>query len=195
MAGTDRLFARAVAFQRHQETFMKTTLLRSPTAPSEFVGRPHDFDFLVGRWRVADRRLRRRHVGADDWDCFEHISQAWSLLDGLVSVDDNDFESRGFRGCSFRSLDVAAQQWAIYWVNSRDGRLQPPVFGGWNGDRGEFHGDDEDEGRPVHVRFVWERLGPGRARWAQDFAPIGDGSWKNPAWERNWVMALTRIRD
>jgi hypothetical protein len=172
-----------------------TTVPKSPSAPSEFVGRPHDFDFLAGRWRVTDRRLRQRHVGSGDWDSYEHLCEAWSLLDGRISVDDNDFESRGFRGCTFRTYEVATQQWAIYWVNNRDGILQPPVRGGWNGDHGEFHGDDMDEGRPVHVRFVWERLGPDRARWSQDFAPICEGSGRNPAWERNWVMELTRIRD
>ena len=175
---------------------MSTTAVpKSPSAPSEFIGRPHDFDFLVGRWRVTDRRLRQRHVGSDDWDIFEHTFQGWSLLGGLVSVDDNDFASRGFRGLSFRTLDVAAQRWSVYWVNSRDGLLQPPVVGGWNGDRGEFYGDDIDEGRPVHARFVWERLGPDRARWSQDFALIGEGSGRDPKWERNWVMELTRVKD
>jgi len=167
----------------------------SPSAPSEFVGRPHDFDFLAGRWKVTDRLLRRRHVGSDDWDTFEHLSEAWALLDGRISVDDNDFESRGVRGGTFRTLEVATQQWAIYWVSSRNGLLCPPVRGGWNGDRGEFYGDDDDEGRPIHCRFVWERLGPNRFRWSQDFALITEGSGANPAWERNWVMEGTRIRD
>ena len=157
-----------------------STQTKSPTAPSEFIGRPNDFAFLPGgTWLVANRRLRERHVGSDDWITFEHTMQAWSLLGGLVSVDDNDFASAGFRGLTFRTLDVAKQQWSIYWINSRDGLLQPPVVGGWNGDRGEFYDDDTDEGRPVHVRFIWERLGPDRARWSQDFALIGEGSGKD----------------
>jgi len=167
----------------------------SSAVPSEFVGRPHDFDFLAGRWHIASRRLRLRHAGCTDWDPFEGRSQAWSLMDGLISVDDNDFSTRGFRGCTFRTLDVQAQAWSIYWVDSRRGRVEPPVVGGWNGDHGEFQGDDTDEGRPVHVRFVWERLGPARARWSQDFALIGPGSRERPAWERNWVMEFERLRE
>ncbi len=160
-----------------------------------FIGRPHDFDFLVGRWHIANRRLRQRGVGSSEWLHFDATTQAFSHLGGLVSVDDNVFPDLGTGGLSFRTLDVAAQRWNIYWVSSRDGRLCPPVTGGWNGDRGEFEGVDEDDGHPVRVRFLWERLGADRARWSQDFARIGaDGAPDGP-WETNWVMEFSRIAD
>lgn len=155
------------------------------------IGRPHDFDFLAGgTWHVVNRRLRRRLVGNDqDWVTFEHTFQAQVLMDGQVSIDENVFSSQGFTGLTFRTLDVAAQRWAIYWINSSDGLVQPPVHGGWDGDRGEFFGDDTDAGRPVHVRFLWERPGPDTARWSQDFTLIGgDG-----IWETNWIMDMRRI--
>jgi hypothetical protein len=165
------------------------------TDTTGFIGRPHDFDFLVGRWHVANRRLRRRHAGAADWIEFGAAMQAWSHLGGLVSVDDNVFHDEGAGGLSFRTLDVAAQRWNIHWVSSHYGKLGAPVTGGWNGDIGRFSGMDEDDGRPVHVRFLWERLGPGRARWSQDFALAGrDGAPDGP-WETNWVMAFSRLGD
>lgn len=166
----------------------------SHAAPA-FIGRAHDFDFLVGRWRVANRRLHRRFVGSDDWDCFDGVLQAWVHLDGQVSVDEIVFEGKSTQGCTVRTLDVAARRWSIYWINSADGRLFPPVHGGWAGDRGEFFGDDEDDGRPVRVRFVWERLGPDQARWSQDFAPIGQDGAADGEWERNWVMDFRRLRE
>jgi hypothetical protein len=158
----------------------------------DFIGRPHDFDFLAGgTWHVANRRLQQRLPGNDAWLTFDHAFRASVLMDGQVSIDENVFASQGFTGVTFRTLDVAARRWAIYWINSRDGLLQPPVHGGWNGDRGEFFGDDEDAGRPVRVRFLWERLGPDAARWTQDFALAGaDG-----AWETNWVMDMRRVRE
>jgi hypothetical protein len=157
-----------------------------------FIGRPHDFDFLVGgTWHVANRRLRRRLADERDWTSFEHTFKAQVLMDGQVSIDENVFASQGFTGLTFRTLDVAAQRWAIHWIDSRDGKVRPPVLGGWDGSRGEFSGDDEDDGRPVHVRFLWERLGPDTARWSQDFRLIGqDGEW-----ETNWVMEMRRMRD
>jgi len=161
----------------------------------EHLGQPHDFDFLVGRWHIANRRLRQRHVGSTDWIEFSATHQAWSHLGGLVSVDDNVFHDMGVGGLSFRALDLATQRWHIHWVSSRDGRVSPPVIGGWNGDVGRFAGDDEDDGRPVRVRFLWERLGPDRARWSQDFALAGAAGAPDGPWETNWVMEFSRLPD
>lgn len=163
------------------------------TAPhnSSFIGRPGDFDFLVGgRWRVHNRRLRERLAAREDWTEFEAVVRAWSHLDGQVSVDELVFASEGFSGCTLRTLNLQTRQWAIYWINSRSGQLFPPVHGGWDGARGEFYGEDEDDGRPVRVRFVWERLGPDRARWTQAFSIDGGAHWQD-----NWIMALERLPD
>jgi len=157
--------------------------MTQPTA--QFVGAPHDFQFLVGSWTVTNRRLRRRHEGSSDWDEFGASMQGWSLLDGGVSVDEIHFPAKGFSGCTVRTLDRAQQRWSIYWINSAVGRLFPPVTGGFAGDRGEFYGDDTDEGRRVDVRFIWQR-GTNAARWEQAFAVDGR------AWEINWIMELKR---
>ena len=158
-------------------------------AALEFIGTEHDFDFLVGEWQVANRRLRQRHVGCSDWDEFPSTSRAWSLLGGVVSVDENQFPTRGFSGCSFRTLDHAARRWSIYWVNSTSGVLFPPVHGGFCGPRGEFYGDDVDEGWPVKARFVWTIHDATSARWEQAFSLDGI------AWEVNWVMDLVKRPD
>lgn len=155
------------------------------TTPTRFIGRPHDFDFLCGHWQLTNRRLRARLAGCTEWDEFPATVDAQVLLDGAVSVDETRFPTRGFTGMTMRTLDRQTNQWAIYWVNSGDGRLQAPVHGGFDGDRGEFYGDDTDAGRAVKVRFVWTR-GTDAARWEQAFAlPGGE-------WETNWVMAMRR---
>jgi hypothetical protein len=150
-----------------------------------FIGKRHDFDFLVGAWAVFNRRRRRRHEGNSDWDTFEATAQGWSLLDGGVSLDEIRFPSKVFAGCTVRTLDYTSRTWSIYWINSNIGRLFPPVTGGFAGDRGEFYGEDTDDGLRVDVRFVWQRAA-GNVRWEQAFALDGRN------WETNWVMEFRR---
>ena len=155
------------------------------TPDPRFIGRPHDFDFLCGHRTLTNRRLRERLCGCTAWDEFPATLQGQTLLDGAVSVDETQFPTRGFNGMTMRSLDRRTQRWAIYWINSGDGRLLPPVHGGFDGDRGEFFGSDTDAGRAVGVRFIWTR-GPSAARWEQAFAlPGGE-------WETNWIMDMRK---
>jgi hypothetical protein len=150
------------------------------------IGSVHDYDFLAGEWDVANRRLKVRGVGSDDWDEFPSTSRAQLFMGGIVNVDENNFPTKGWSGMTIRTFDPAAHRWSIYWVNSRVGKLFPPVVGGFAGNRGVFYGQDEDDGKPVDVRFIWTLLGPDKARWEQAF------SYNGGQWETNWVMELKR---
>jgi hypothetical protein len=87
-----------------------------------------------------------------------------------------------------RHFDLVKRQWNIYWVNSRDGRMDTPgQVGGFDGDVGLFYGQDTDEGKPVKVVYRWEKQGPRNARWEQAFS-YDDGK----TWETNWIIELTR---
>jgi hypothetical protein len=146
-----------------------------------------DFHFLYGRWSVQHRRLKARGVGCVEWDAFAGASFTQGLMDGLCNVEEHDFPGRG-QGAAFRTFDVAARRWSIYWVNSATGRLEAPVHGAFRDGVGRFDGEDVDaEGRPVKVRFVWDQITPASARWSQAFS-YDDGE----TWEENWTMAFTR---
>ena len=135
----------------------------------------HDFDFLAGRWRVHNRRLMTRLRGAGDWMEVDAVHHCERWLNGGANVDQIDFPSLGWSGLTLRTFDVAQRRWSIYWINSRDGVLTPPVHGGFDGNRGLFYGEDTDDGREVQVRFHWTRQGPDAARWEQAFSLDGRG--------------------
>ncbi|MGH8174918.1 MAG: hypothetical protein ACREV5_01490 [Steroidobacter sp.] len=159
------------------------------TAGSNFVGDESDFDFLIGSWNVVNRRLKTHWVGGDEWDEFPATSELETRLNRVVNIDEFIARARGFSGMSLRILDQKTRQWAIYWINSKTGVLFPPVYGGFNGDRGEFYGADMDDGRPVRVRFIWTKQGANNARWEQAFSLDGE------TWETNWIMEFTRVKD
>jgi hypothetical protein len=144
-----------------------------------------DFDFFMGRWTVHNRRLTERLAGSDEWEEFESTSVAHPILGGLGNED--EFRTRhagGFIGMSFRFFDPVKRRWSIYWADSRrPGELDPPVFGTFSGDIGVFEGEDEFEGRPIRVRFIWSGTRTRTPRWEQAFSVDG-----GETWETNWIM-------
>jgi hypothetical protein len=150
------------------------------------TGGLHDFDFLAGAWTLRNRRLVKRLAGSHEWEEFPAVDCAQIYLGAVVNVDELQFPTKGWAGVTFRNFDTEKNQWAITWVSSRNGKLTPPVYGGFHGDRGEFYGDDEDDGRAVKVRFLWIKQGPDHAHWEQAFSLDGK------TWEVNWVNELSR---
>ena len=147
-----------------------------------------DFDFLMGSWHVHNRRLRRRLAGSEEWEEFAATSVARPILDGRGNEDEyRTSHDGGIVAMSFRFFDAVEHRWSIYWADSRRcGVLDPPVFGGFDGDIGIFEGDDTFEGRPIVVRFRWSRTTTLAPRWEQAFSDDG-----GLTWETNWVMELT----
>lgn len=158
----------------------------------------HDFDFLIGKWDISNRRLPKPLQGSNEWETFKATNHAHLLPGGIGNYD--EFVPVGWRpgfvGMSLRAFNPQTQLWSIFWLTNRDGGvdakthgLQAPVVGRFEGDAGLFYGDELWEGRPIKVRFEWTRLGPDAARWQQAFSADGGKSW-----EVNWVMELKRIQ-
>ena len=158
----------------------------SPDAPTGDIG---DFDYHFGRWTAVQRRMKKRWTASPEWDEFSSTCVYSRYLDGLVSVDQVDFPTKGWSGLTVRAFNRERRQWFIYWINSRDGVLGTPVIGGYRGDIGLFYGDDTDEGVPVKVRFIRTKQPPDRERWEQAFSRDGGKSW-----ETNWTADFTRVR-
>ncbi len=158
-------------------------------AQTTLAGGVHDFDFLIGSWNVLNRRLKKRFIGSHEWDEFPATSVLETRMGGVVNIDEYLAPARGFSGTTLRVLNHQTRQWAIYWINSRNGVLSPPVFGGFHGQRGEFYGEDTDDGKAVKVRFLWTKLGANNARWEQAFSLNGE------TWETNWIMEFARARE
>lgn len=151
------------------------------------TGDIHDFNFLLGNWSVLNRRLKQRGVDSQDWEEFTGISRVEPKLGHAANIDEICFPTLGWSGLTMRLFDRLQKRWSIYWINSQGANLFPPVQGGFIGDHGEFFGEDEDGGKPVKVKFVWEKQGPLHARWSQAFSDDGI------KWETNWVMEFTRM--
>jgi hypothetical protein len=148
----------------------------------------NDFDFYVGTWDVANRRRSDYLDENSPWEEFPAVSRASRHFDGAANFDEIEFPTKGWTGLTLRLYDPEREEWSLYWVNKRTGRLTPPVVGGFAGDgRGEFYGDDTYDGKDVRVRFIWSGITERSARWEQAFSLDGGESWLT-----NWVMDSTR---
>jgi hypothetical protein len=162
-------------------------------APAVHPQRPRvagDFDFLAGTWQVHHRRLLdplgHRPGAAGETIEFAGVHAGFSYFAGAVSVDEATLAGPGQRGLTFRVLDPQTSQWSIYWVSSRDGRLQPPVRGGFADGTGTFCGTEQLDRHAVGVRFTWSDITATTARWCQAFSVDGGD------WDENWEMTFTR---
>ncbi|WP_027344283.1 hypothetical protein [Hamadaea tsunoensis] len=147
-----------------------------------------DFDFQNGTWAVAHRQLVKALAGCTEWKDFTSTSVVHGFFGGAGSFEEHTFHDHGTGGVAMRLYDPAAEHWTIYWVSSRDGRLQTPVTGRFTDGVGLFEGDEEFEGRPIKTRFFWSEITATSARWHQDFSDDGGRTW-----ETNWIMEFTRV--
>jgi hypothetical protein len=150
----------------------------------------HDFDPLIGSWRVHHRRLKERLAGCTEWEEFAGTTTLRPLMDGLANVDDNVIElpSGTYRAATMRTFDAATRLWSIWWFDGRSPhRLDPPVVGRFESGVGTFLADDQLRGQAIKVRFLWSGIASPNPRWEQAFSP-DDGK----TWETNWVMRFER---
>jgi hypothetical protein len=151
---------------------------------------PTDFDFFIGRWKVAHRRLKERLRACTEWETFPGTCMAQKILGGFGNIDDNVLEipSGTYRAITLRAYDAQRGTWSIWWLDGRTpGRLDVPVVGRFEGGVGTFLADDTWEGKPVRVRYRWTCPGPDTPRWEQAFSPDG-----GQTWETNWLMDFAR---
>jgi hypothetical protein len=152
---------------------------KPPTASP--VAAAHDFDYFEGGWITRQRRLQ-----GTAWEEFPAMLCMQRYVGGTVNAGELVFPTKGWAGVTVRAFDVAQRRWSIYWISSRTGRLGTPLLGTFTGDRGEFHGDDVDDGHPVKVRSTWAKLDRDHARWEQAYSRDGK------TWELNWTADFER---
>jgi hypothetical protein len=175
---------------RHGAAGGAALMLANGAAAAQADDGRHDFDFLVGDWKVANRRLKARLVGSTEWIEFPGTCTMRLILGGLGNIDDNQIAAPAgaYRANSIRLFDPATRLWSIYWVDSRyPGPLASPVRGRFEGGKGQFFDEYVDQGRTIRTRYQWEVLGKDRCHWAQALSTDAGLSW-----ETNWAMDFTR---
>jgi len=168
----------------------------------------HDFDFIYGKWRMPNHRLKKRLAASHEWDDFITCDEGSPLPGGIGDIDYWKASFwKDFVGVTVRTYDPKGALWRIYWVDNKfsEGVIQPPVAGKFDGKIGIFEGPDAFNGKPILVRFTWvvnpnasenepaweQTLNPKRlqvvAKWEQAFSTDN-----GKTWETNWYNEFIR---
>lgn len=156
---------------------------RADARPPKPTGKPGDFDFLTGRWKIKNKQPKD-----GGFDEFDGEATVHGLLAGIASIEELRIPARNFSGMGLRLLDVERKLWADYWIPSTTGVLTPPpAWGSFVDGVGSWDGDDKDGDDPIIVRGAWDQITPKSCRWRQAVSR-DDGK----TWVDNWVMHWTR---
>ena len=152
----------------------------------------HNFNFLIGKWSVLNRRLKERLNSCDEWIEFHAEMETKSILNGLGLMDEmkSSYFGEEFIGLSIRMLNPGSNTWTIYWADTANPGigLKEQVVGEFTNGVGEFYGKELYDGKEVKLRFLWEKPSADTARWEQAYYDE-----ERDAWETNWTMAFTSI--
>jgi hypothetical protein len=155
--------------------------LRAAAAQAAGRAATGDFAFLAGEWRIANRMLQQ---GA--WIAFPGEASVHSVLAGNGSIEELRIPARNFSGLGIRLYDDAAGVWNDHWVNGQQRIVNPPMSGTFENGVGTFTSDDEDNGRPIKARGIWDRIRPNSCRWHKATSRDGGATW-DMSWEMHWT--------
>lgn len=150
-----------------------------------------DFDFALGEWNIQNKRRKEWLANKDEWFDFPATAKIWKHLNGMMVLD--KFTTTKDRqtnvGGSFRVFNKNTGEWSIYFASTAypDMGLIPQAKGRFNGDVGEFFGEEEFNGKMVKLKFIWKKNMNGNPYWEQAYF---DES--KQEWETNWKMYFSK---
>ena len=155
-----------------------------PLPASPPPGRPGDFDFLTGEWRIRNRSLVN-----GEWLEYPGEATVYRILAGGGSVEELRIPARSFSGMGLRLLDVEKRVWSDHWVNARSGVLYTPgETGGFVDGVGMFSSTYEENGRVTISAGIWDAITPQSCRWRQVVSEDGGSNWRH-----TWIMRWSRV--
>ncbi|MCF6132545.1 hypothetical protein [Flavobacterium wongokense] len=172
---------------KKHETMKSETLDIQPSVTSS----EKDFNFLEGKWKVHNKKLKSRLNNSTEWDEFESELHLRKTLNGLGNVENYyaTFDGNPFEGMAVRLYNPKTRLWKIYWMDSNNGTMdENPVTGSFEKGIGKFYTDDIFNDKKIRVIYQWDATNPEHPIWSQAFSTDN-----GKTWEWNWVMTLSKI--
>ena len=157
--------------------FDSTGALVIKASPTSSV---HDFDYLIGNWKLRNRKLKARLAHSTEWISFDSRVEMHQILNGVGNIDKYTDNASGtpYEGVALRLFDTKTKLWSIYWADSNSGHLDPPVVGSFENKIGHFFARDTFKGQDIIVVFRWDARNPKLPIWSQAFSADNGKTWE-----------------
>jgi hypothetical protein len=157
----------------------------SPTSSSK------DFNYLIGNWKLKNRKLKSRLTNCTEWVEFESKVAMYQILGGNGNIDKYTDTASGkpYEGIALRLFNSKTKLWSIYWADNNSGTLDPPVVGSFENKIGHFFCKDTFNGKKIIIVFRWDVRNPNLPVWSQAFSADN-----GKTWEWNSINVSERIR-
>lgn len=151
----------------------------------------HDFDFFAGRWKLHNKKLKSKLNNCTEWVEFESTQEMYKVLNGIGNIDNflATFDEQPFEGMTVRLFNPKTNLWSIYWADSNNGKLDPPVLGSFENNIGHFFTKDIFDEKNILVVFRWDATDRDNPVWSQAFSADN-----GKTWEWNWFMFMSKIK-
>ena len=180
MANQDTLEIPTIAFATDGELIITA----SPTSSKR------DFDFYEGKWKLHNRKLKTRLDNCTQWTEFESTQEMYRVLNGIGNIDNYlaTFDGVPIEGMSVRLFNTKTRLWSIYWADSIEGKLDPPVVGSFENNVAHFFTRNILNDKKILIVFRWDVRDKENPVWSQAFSADN-----GKTWEWNWYMYFTRL--
>lgn len=152
------------------------------------ISSAEDFDFLIGKWNIRNRKLKVRLQQNNEWEEFPATDDVMKILNGIGNIGQFHTGTQDFAGLTLRLFNPETKLWSIYWADSVRGQLDTPVTGSFEEKTGTFYGKEMLRGELVDVKFRWDATDVDNPVWSQDFSADG-----GKTWETNWYMYFSKL--
>ncbi|HTD75842.1 MAG TPA: hypothetical protein VK652_20105 [Steroidobacteraceae bacterium] len=154
----------------------------------------HDFDFLLGSWKIHLKRMVHPLSGSQEWVEFDGTVVCKKVWDGKGEIEEFSVDAPEknihILGLALRLYNPASHQWSIYWANAAKGAIGgPPVVGEFKDGHGEFYDQEEFNGRVIFTRYSWSRINTPTPHFEQAYSDDG-----GKTWEVNWITDQTKAK-
>jgi len=149
----------------------------------------HDFDFIIGVWKVQITRLQKPLSGSTTWLKMQGTKSERKIWNGRAHLEEieADGSTGHWEGLTMFLYNPQSHQWSQTFASSRDGTLGAPLFGTFKNGRGEFVGQDTFNDKTILVRSIWSDITQDSHKFEQAFSDDG-----GQTWETNFIALMTR---